>query len=708
MAIATLTIDLVAKLATLERDLGKAAQIAERNAKRIEQSFAAAGKALGAIGVVLSVGAFAGMVRSLADTGDQLQKLSTKTGETVENLSKLQYAASLSDLSNEDLSASLVKLNRVMGDAANGSKDATEALARFSIAPESGLSSIEAFKKIANAVKATGDETKIASALSDVFGKSFSTLIPLLKSGGDEIKNAGDELERMGGVMSGDLARSSEAFNDNMTRLTKALDALKISVIGPLIPLFLELTKAMTDATSQSDGLSKSGAVLKTVFETLAVLGVNVAYVMNGIGSEIGGIAAQIAALGRGDFQAFSNIGAAMREDAEKARKDIDALSDRLLNPKGVGESSSASTGGGIVNGEPKPKPKPKTRAAKADAYADPLTPAAEAYAKALESINQASVNAQKSTLDLNSAQEALYDLMRSPTWADMPEAWKQVAIAQSQAGAEAIKTAENYNRLKDLLAATPTEKLEQSRESMMFLAAAFDEGKISAEQFSEAAQAALGSIPDEAKQATDAMDEFSKQAARNIQDAFADFLFDPFKDGVDGMLKSFGDTIRRMIANAAAADLGKALFGKSGGGEGSGLLGAGLDWLGGLFKNADGGVYASPGLSAYSGSVVSKPTLFPFARGIGLMGEAGPEAIMPLRRDSSGRLGVAGGGSNVNVTVINQAAPEVQTTTRTRKNESGIDIELLVAKAVQSDMRRNGPITQGFGAMFGVSRAVG
>jgi len=666
MAIATLTIDLVAKLATLERDLGKAAQIAERNAKRIESSFAAAGKALGAIGAAISVGAFAGMVRSLADAGDQLQKLSTKTGETVENLSKLQYAASLSDLSNEDLGASLIKLNRVMGDAANGSKEAAEALARFGIVPESGLSAIEAFQKIATAVKSTGDETKIASALNDVFGKSFATLIPLLKTGGDEIQNAGDELERMGGVMSGDLARSSEAFNDNLTRLTKALDALKMDVIGPLIPLFLEITNAMAGAAGKSDGLSKAASTLKTIFEGLIIGGVNVAYVMEGIGSEIGGIAAQIAALGRGDFNAFSNIGAAMREDAEKARKDVDALTERLLNPRTPGASSAPATGGGIASAQQKIKPLRLVRSggsAKKESATDPLTPAAEAYAKALESINQASVNAQKSTLDLNAAQEALYDLMRSPQWADMPEAWKQVAIAQSQAGAEAIKTAENYNRLKDLLAATPTEKLEQMRESMMFLADAFYAGKISAEQFSEAASTALGSIPEEANKATDAMEEFSKQAARNIQDAFADFLFDPFKDGVDGMLKSFGDVIKRMIANAVAADLGKRIFGKAGGGEGDGLLGAGLDWLGNLFANANGGVYTTPGLSALSGRILTGPTLIPMARGGILAGEAGPEAIMPLKRGADGKLGVSagGGGHNINVYVTGTNAADVR-----------------------------------------------
>ncbi len=84
-----------------------------------------------------------------------------------------------------------------------------------------------------------------------------------------------------------------------------------------------------------------------------------------------------------------------------------------------------------------------------------------------------------------------------------------------------------------------------------------------------------------------------------------------------------------------------------------SGLSGT---WLGdamGMTPHATGGVYTSPGLSAYSNSIVSSPTVFPFAKGgapnIGLMGEAGSEAIMPLKRGPDGNLGVrAYGGSNV------------------------------------------------------------
>ena len=65
----------------------------------------------------------------------------------------------------------------------------------------------------------------------------------------------------------------------------------------------------------------------------------------------------------------------------------------------------------------------------------------------------------------------------------------------------------------------------------------------------------------------------------------------------------------------------------------------------GGAIPNAKGNTYTSPGLSAHSNSIVKSPTLFPFAKGgvpgMGLMGEAGPEAIMPLTRGRDGSLGV-------------------------------------------------------------------
>lgn len=101
------------------------------------------------------------------------------------------------------------------------------------------------------------------------------------------------------------------------------------------------------------------------------------------------------------------------------------------------------------------------------------------------------------------------------------------------------------------------------------------------------------------------------------------------------------------------------SLFGKtSAGPAGSGLLGSLFSWLFPV-ASANGNVFSPIGLHAFAdGGIVSQPTLFPFAGGMGLMGEAGPEAIMPLRRNSSGQLGVmaatGGGGSDRPGVIIN------------------------------------------------------
>ncbi len=86
----------------------------------------------------------------------------------------------------------------------------------------------------------------------------------------------------------------------------------------------------------------------------------------------------------------------------------------------------------------------------------------------------------------------------------------------------------------------------------------------------------------------------------------------------------------------------------------GSMFLQSGMQSLvGSIFPSAYGNVVANNKIVPFAyGGVVNKPTLFPMANGAGLMGEAGPEAIMPLRRTASGRLGVESSGGVGNVVV--------------------------------------------------------
>ncbi len=119
---------------------------------------------------------------------------------------------------------------------------------------------------------------------------------------------------------------------------------------------------------------------------------------------------------------------------------------------------------------------------------------------------------------------------------------------------------------------------------------AALAKGDITPKQYDELIAGIKGT--------SDEMGEFAIQAARNMQSAFADFLFDPFDQGLKGMLKSFVDTVRRMAAEAVAAQILKKLFGDMGKtgdvsgwvgmafkaasayfGGGAGAAAAGIDW---------------------------------------------------------------------------------------------------------------------------------
>ena len=81
------------------------------------------------------------------------------------------------------------------------------------------------------------------------------------------------------------------------------------------------------------------------------------------------------------------------------------------------------------------------------------------------------------------------------------------------------------------------------------------EEGEITQAEYNKAVKIAEGNLKD-ATRAIDDMSVFAEEAARNMQDALAEFLFDPFEDGIEGMLKGFADTLRKMAAEIVAANL--------------------------------------------------------------------------------------------------------------------------------------------------------
>lgn len=198
-------------------------------------------------------------------------------------------------------------------------------------------------------------------------------------------------------------------------------------------------------------------------------------------------------------------------------------------------------------------------------------------------------------------------------------------------------------------------------------------------------------------------------------EDMFASFL-DGSKSASDAF-EDFANNLRRIAARILAEKAIQYVLGLFGGynpsnySDSTGLAGMGDTSL--PVPNAKGGAYNSPSLSAYSGGIYNTPHLFKFAKGAGIFGEAGPEAIMPLKRGSDGKLGVqasgAAGPQEINIRIV--GAPSQPDARAVPNGSGGFDLELvfkqLEGRMASSTMRRGSPMNQAVQTVQRASRGV-
>lgn len=214
----------------------------------------------------------------------------------------------------------------------------------------------------------------------------------------------------------------------------------------------------------------------------------------------------------------------------------------------------------------------------------------------------------------------------------------------------------------------------------------ALDLGAISADK----ARQIMEDYKESLQEVQNPMADFVNNSAKQMADAFTNIV-----SGAKSASDAFRDMARSIIEQAFRMAVVNPII--------NGIFGSasGFNPLPTFFPNANGNAFQNGRVTAFAnGGVVNQPTVFPMASGAGLMGEAGPEAVMPLKRGKNGKLGVQSEGSQQSV-VINQsfnfAANGDESVKRIIAGEAQ-NIANLTQKQIIDQRRRGGVMKNTFG----------
>lgn len=696
-SLGTLTLDLIAKTGGFESGMDKAARIADKKTRAMERQARERARAIElaftrmAAGITAAWGALnvIGSVKQAADLADQLSKLSQRTGVAIESLSALNYAAGLNDATLSDLGNGLKGLSNKMLEAASKGGEAGAAFDALGIKVTDSagkLRSVDAvLLDIADAFSKMQDGAGKSAIANKLMEESGIRLIPTLNNGRAGLEAMRKEAEALGGIMGKDLAKASVELNDNLARMDTLAQGLAASIGNAVIPKLNELMAEFLNA--RRAGLSFMEALV----------GIGLSDPTKSPAEHIARLNAELETLEKGKWHEKSLFGNLVPEKLiEQKRKELEYW--KLMQQGANATPLPAVT----VTAPLLPTP----TKGKKGSNPDPLADSARAYAVAMDVLNKAQQDAAASGLNLTATQSRLLEIMSSPEFFRMPESWRVMIAQQGEYALAAEQSAAEQKKLNALLAATPTAQLEAQRATMQLLAEAFEKfekGKITVEQYNEAVNAALGNTAPLEKMQESLLDlsTVANDAARSMADAFTDFAMGVETDA-GKMAEAFIRDILRMIVQAQMLQAVQAAMG----------------FFGVPMKFANGGAFDG-GLQAFaSGGVVNQPTFFKFASGggfkNGLMGEAGPEAILPLKRGSDGKLGVSMNGSGGNNVVVNvHEAPGTQARVQQGTDAQGnmtldIIVEQIEGKMASNLARGRSPIGNTMENVYGLNRAAG
>ena len=611
-ALATLSIDLEMRLAKFEQSLDKSARMAEKNAERHRAAWARVGAgAAEAAGVV--AGLFAGNVLVSAlnrqvDALDSLNDAADATGASIENLSALEDVGKRVGTEFDTVTGILVKFNAVLADAEPGSaqEDALRSIG-LSAAELRRVDPAEALRQAAVALSRYADDGEKARLVQDLFGKSVREAAPFLK----DLAEQGE----LNAKYTAEQAAEAEKFNKQIFQLKTNVEGAARAITTTLVPAL----------NNMFDRVREDGGFFAAIWKDIQVR-----YSASSAANANRDLAKAVTDLAKLESTPEGSRNLVQKARIKELREDIKTLQSealaanvevkRLLNggrdpePQGPNYFNDRRSSGEVpdpIKRFTTPKDKKSGR--------ESIDEASLALARYVEQQQRELEQA----VELTEQQKALNLLRELGATGQVPQVRELVLrlaeqteelkrqeeiekgiadyLAQQAAARKQIDDAIDgfSGRTGDALKRAQTERLEQRIAG----GEAF-----TPEELNKIVKGIAG-ISDEVKDKLSEMDEFAKQAARNIQDSLGASIKNVLKGDFDSIGDLWANLLLDMAAQAAAARIGKELFGDflSGGSLGGGI--------GDLFK-LGASFFGIPGFASggdHSG-------------GVRLVGERGPE----------------------------------------------------------------------------------
>ena len=664
----TLTLDLIAKVGGFTGPLDQASRHAKKRADDISRSVSGLKGMFSSIfpqaAAVASIAGLVHYAKSTIDMAAEIGKASQKFGIAAEELSKLKHSAALANLDFEDLGMGLKFMAKAMLDSSMGASHGADAFHLLGIHVKDAEGRLrpteEVLYDIADAFGAMEDGAAKTALSMQIFGKKHGDhMIPLLNRGAEAFREEAEEARRLGIVISTETAKAANEFNDNLTRLTAnikgmtlpAINALTRGINGIFDVFKMDNWEKLAAAEKELERLKKNAESRSPFSRFSPQVRQELQAKIKEKEDEIVRLREQLTHKGEPKQK---DKGPQIPDDDAKRQKE--AIEKQVAALKELNETYGKTE---VEAGLYKLTLAGATKAQLAEASAA-LT-ALEAKKKSAKEFEDSHAAVNKQVAE----GLQLYEALRTPM-----EVYKERLEELAALYGNGAISLETYKRAADQAFGKLTEggkrvfdatrtPMEALNAELKELAELYEQGAISADTFGRAVEQAEDGLGEKIKKVKEeGKDQFAdlKQAiegwGQSSADVFAEFAISgkaSFSDLANSIIK---DLIKMAAYKAVFEPMFRAISSIS-----SALFPTAPAKT---TASAHGNVFDTGKVIPFAkGGVINRPMTFP----LGLAGEAGPEAILPLRR-IGGDLGVKAdlggmrGGGAWTIEIINKGEP--------------------------------------------------